>query len=68
MDSWDIFLGGDPLDPSLPGTTTDTDNDGLTDLEELQLGIDPANPDSDGDGIADGDEVQAGTNPALANC
>jgi hypothetical protein len=32
----------------------DTDEDGLTDLEELDIGTDPNNPDTDGDGILDG--------------
>ena len=35
----------------------DSDNDGLTDAQEAQLGTDPHNPDTDGDGIADGDEA-----------
>ncbi|GIV51966.1 MAG: hypothetical protein KatS3mg038_2487 [Candidatus Kapaibacterium sp.] len=37
---------------------TDSDNDGLTDLEEEQLGTDPYNPDTDGDGLKDGEEVK----------
>jgi len=41
----------------------DSDNDGLSDKEENQLGTDPNNPDSDGDGIKDGQEVLDGTNP-----
>ncbi len=36
---------------------TDTDSDGLSDGEELRLGIDPFNPDSDGDGLMDGEEI-----------
>ena len=32
----------------------DDDNDGVTDLDEAALGIDPSNPDTDGDGICDG--------------
>ncbi len=44
--------------------TVDTDNDGLTDEEELQLGTDPNDPDSDGDGLTDGEEVnQYDTDP-----
>ena len=35
----------------------DTDQDGLTNSQELALGLDPNNPDSDGDGLKDGDEV-----------
>ncbi|MFX1253415.1 MAG: M28 family peptidase [Promethearchaeota archaeon] len=35
----------------------DTDEDGLSDGEELSQGLDPLNPDSDGDGLMDGEEV-----------
>ncbi|MCX6543970.1 MAG: thrombospondin type 3 repeat-containing protein [Acidobacteria bacterium] len=35
----------------------DSDGDGLTDIEELRLGLDPKNNDSDGDGIPDGQDV-----------
>lgn len=41
----------------------DTDNDGLTDAEEVLTETDPTNPDSDGDGFLDGEEVAAGTDP-----
>ena len=36
---------------------TDTDGDGLSDLQEAFLGTNPNNPDSDGDGLTEGDEV-----------
>lgn len=36
---------------------TDTDGDGLTDLQEAFLGTNPNNADTDGDGLTDGDEV-----------
>lgn len=35
----------------------DSDGDGLTDDQELQLGTNPYDPDTDGDGLTDGDEV-----------
>jgi hypothetical protein len=35
----------------------DTDNDGLTDDQELFFGTDPRNPDTDGDGIIDGRDL-----------
>ena len=35
----------------------DTDNDGLADTLEDEIGTDPFNRDSDGDGLSDGDEV-----------
>ncbi len=41
----------------------DTDNDGLSDVNELLLGTDPINPDSDGDGYIDGDEIRTGYDP-----
>lgn len=44
----------------------DTDNDGLTDIEETEIyGTNPNLPDSDGDTLSDGDEVLIyGTNPS----
>lgn len=36
---------------------TDTDGDGLSDLQEAFLGTNPNNPDTDGDGLSDGEEV-----------
>lgn len=55
---------------TLAGTATiqwlgqDTDNDGLLNSEELQLGTDPNNPDTDGDTLPDGAEVkELNTNP-----
>ena len=46
--------------PSKP----DTDNDGLTDGEEVnEHGTEPGNPDTDGDGLIDGDELFYGTDP-----
>jgi hypothetical protein len=41
----------------------DSDNDGLSDGREIELGTDPANPDTDNDGLHDGDEVNRGTDP-----
>ena len=42
----------------------DSDGDGLTDREEMELGTDPFNPDTDGDGLTDGEEVKIyHTNP-----
>lgn len=37
--------------------TRDSDGDGLTDIEEQRLGLDPHNPDSDGDGVKDGEDI-----------
>ncbi len=41
----------------------DSDNDGLSDKEEIAIGTNPFNPDSDRDGFLDGDEYVAGFNP-----
>jgi hypothetical protein len=43
----------------------DTDNDGLSNAEEAQLGTDPNNPDTDGDGLGDKEEITEGTNPTI---
>ncbi len=51
----------------VPGRDTtpgvDSDDDGLTDDDEIRLGTDPDDPDSDDDGLTDGEEVELGTNP-----
>lgn len=41
--------------------TRDSDNDGLTDYQELKLGTDPLNPDTDNDGIPDGRDIHPRT-------
>ena len=60
-DSWKLKYGFSITDPGVAGA--DPDNDGLTNLQEYQLGTDPLNPDTDGDGVPDGMEVKLGTNP-----
>jgi len=53
----EFHYGGDPFD-------SDTDDDGLTDGQEVNVyGTDLLNPDTDNGGVNDGDEVAAGTNP-----
>lgn len=49
-------LGTDPA-------KSDTDEDGLSDSEELTLGTNPCLEDTDGDGLCDGAEVTVGTDP-----
>lgn len=47
---------------------TDSDLDGLSDVEEKQLGTDSKSPDTDNDGILDYDEAKTfGTNPLKAD-
>ena len=45
----------------------DSDNDGLTDEEEENLGTDPNNADTDGDGLSDGEESTLGSDPNNAD-
>ncbi|MCO4769473.1 MAG: hypothetical protein KDA24_05535 [Deltaproteobacteria bacterium] len=54
--------GGDTSDGTVDDGT-DTDEDGLTDAEEDDLGTDPDDPDTDGDGYDDGDEVANDSDP-----
>ncbi len=42
----------------------DSDGDGLSDLTEELLSLDPNNPDTDGDGYSDYEEIISGYNPA----
>ena len=55
----------DPFDVSSSPFTGDDDydNDGLSNLDEIDLGTDPLKWDSDGDGLMDGWEVESGLNP-----
>ncbi|KKR34709.1 MAG: Peptidoglycan-associated outer membrane protein [Candidatus Magasanikbacteria bacterium GW2011_GWA2_40_10] len=47
-------------------TSSDTDEDGLTDWQEIfNFKTDPLKADTDGDGLADGSEVRRGTNPSV---
>jgi TolB protein len=52
-----------PVTPPIVSTITitpgdiDSDNDGLPDSNERDIGTDPFNPDTDGDGLQDGEEV-----------
>jgi len=44
----------------------DTDGDGLSDKEEIEIGTDPTKADTDGDGVSDKEEIEAGTDPLKA--
>lgn len=52
----DVLAAFHPLMGGNPGAT-DTDNDGLSNLEEFTLGTNPIDCDSDGDGMPDGFEA-----------
>ena len=43
----------------------DFDGDGISNLTELQMGLNPISTDSDGDGMADGWEISHGLNPLV---
>lgn len=64
-----ILLVGDDDDPSVPHATVlrlvgrDSDDDGLADVDETDIGTDPFDPDTDGDGLTDGEEIGLGTDP-----
>jgi hypothetical protein len=45
----------------------DDDNDGLTDMQESELGTDPLSRDTDGDGWSDKEEIEEGTDPLSAS-
>lgn len=52
----------------LPAIQGDSDQDGLSDQQEMLLGTDPMNPDTDGDGLLDGEEVLIyGTSPVAVD-
>lgn len=75
VDSTEVADGTNPNDPCsfnlgsqteiTSGTwnVLDCDNDGLTNIQELQLGTHPLNPDTDGDGVADGVEISDFSDP-----
>lgn len=60
-DEYENANGLDPFDPT--DAPQDTDGDGLTNLQESDLGTDPQNPDTDGDSILDRAEVALGLDP-----
>jgi glucose/arabinose dehydrogenase len=62
-------IGGSPggyhlLEPPAP---SDSDGDGIIDVEEAALGTDPNKADTDGDGLADGEERTRATDPLKAD-
>ncbi len=62
-DAWEIENFGNTDSDG----TGDSDNDGLSDLEEFLHRTNPNNTDSDGDGILDGTETKYGKDPATSN-
>ncbi|MDA9830672.1 hypothetical protein N9C66_04970 [Akkermansiaceae bacterium] len=64
-DSWETAYGLSPSDDGSVdvnnGPDGDPDNDGLTNLEEFDAGLEPDNDDFDMDGLLDGVESNTGT-------
>ena len=59
-----VALACGTADVDVPlGSDMDSDEDGLSDADEIGHGTDPDNPDSDNDGFSDGDEIAQGADP-----
>lgn len=56
LDAWEIENGLDPEDPT--DASKDSDEDGLTALQENRLGTDPLSRDTDHDGLPDGSDAE----------
>jgi hypothetical protein len=63
-DAWETAHG---LNPLIDDSGWDADGDGVSNLVEFQLGLDPNKSDTDGDGLYDGDEIALGLNPKIAS-
>ncbi len=59
--------GEGPVAPVEAVVLIDTDGDGVSDEEELKMGLDPKKSDTDGDGIDDRTEILAGKSPRSTN-
>ncbi len=51
------------VNEALSDAEADSDDDGLSNRAELDLGTNPLNPDTAGDGLSDGEELEIGTDP-----
>ena len=66
-DNYEISNGLDPnFDDSGLDNDSNGESDGLTNLEEFNLGTDPQDSDTDDDGLSDGEEVNGTLNPWLS--
>ena len=63
----DITVVPTPEPTPTPDPVQDTDEDGIPDYYEIQIGMDPNSKDSDKDGIEDGIEILLGLNPLSAD-
>ena len=62
-DDWEQFFSVDSNETA----SNDSDNDGLSNAQEFEMGSDPSNEDSDADGLSDNEERNIGTDPANAD-
>jgi hypothetical protein len=62
---YENMYGLDKDDPS--DAATDLDGDGLSNLEEFQLGLKPNDSDTDNDDLSDGDEIVYGSDPLVTD-
>jgi hypothetical protein len=53
----------EPANENAEEDAPDSDDDGVSDEDEINQGTDPDDPDSDGDGLLDGQEGEIGTDP-----
>jgi Bacterial TSP3 repeat len=60
-DGWELLYGLNPDSSADAGISADTD--GLSNLQEFQLGTNPTLADTDTDGVDDDDEVASGSDP-----
>jgi len=63
VDGFEVQYDFPATDPLLPDPQSDSDNDGLSLLEEMNHGTKPDSPDTDGDGVDDGTEVAQSSDP-----
>lgn len=63
----DIYELANGLNPAVKDSTQDLDNDGLSNIDEYNLGTKANNPDTDGDGLKDGVETNTGTYVSATN-
>ncbi len=63
----DAYEIANDLNPLVNDAALDHDEDGLTNLQEYQLGTLANQPDTDGDGLSDGWEVKYGYSPLVNN-
>ena len=61
-DGWEVDYG---LNPLVNDALVDSDQDGVSNLDEFNNDIDPTNEDSDEDGVFDGWELEYGYNPLV---